>query len=286
MLTVIGDLVADLIVLGGTRLERGTDNAAEVRLTRGGSAANVAAAAGSRHPARFIGRIGDDTLGDALVRELESTGVDVRVQRAGRTGSIVILVDDEGERTMITDRGAAAELGTIEEGWLDGSEWVHMPLYGFTAPASRRTLLEAAQSAAAHGIRVSIDLSSVATMRELGLDVLREILSAVSPAVVFANADEAALAVEMMLSPAGDGAYVVKRGGDPVTVTVEGSTVEVEVERIDDILDSTGAGDAFAAGYLVAVVGGASPQEAARAGSDLAVEALRRPGALPGSQRS
>jgi len=82
MLVVIGDLVADLIVLGGATLERGTDNPAEIRLTRGGSAANAAVAAGSRHPARFIGRVGDDTLARALVGELESAGVDVRVQRA------------------------------------------------------------------------------------------------------------------------------------------------------------------------------------------------------------
>jgi len=82
MLVVIGDLVADLIVFGGATLERGTDNPAEIRLTRGGSAANAAVAAGSRHPARFIGRVGDDTLARALVGELESAGVDVRVQRA------------------------------------------------------------------------------------------------------------------------------------------------------------------------------------------------------------
>ena len=53
MLIVIGDLVADLIVLGGSALERGTDNPAQVRLTRGGSAANVAVAASPRHPVRF-----------------------------------------------------------------------------------------------------------------------------------------------------------------------------------------------------------------------------------------
>ena len=67
MIVVIGDLVADLIVWGGAALERGTDNPAEVRLTRGGSAANVAAAAAPRHPSRFIGCVGDDTLGHALV---------------------------------------------------------------------------------------------------------------------------------------------------------------------------------------------------------------------------
>ena len=74
MLAVIGDLVADLIVLGGSSLERGTDNPAEVRITRGGSAANVAAAAAPRHPVRFIGRVGDDTIGRALIAEMAAAG--------------------------------------------------------------------------------------------------------------------------------------------------------------------------------------------------------------------
>lgn len=279
MIVVIGDLVADLIVLGGSSLERGTDNPAEVRLTRGGSAANVAVAAAPRHPVRFIGRIGDDTIGRALVSELEAAGVDVRVQRGGRTGAIVVLVDAVGERTMITDRGASAELGSIETEWLDGAEWVHLPLYGFTAPESRTALTDAAATAARAGARVSLDLSSVATLRELGAEVLQRIIGTVSPAVVFANEDESRTAEELGLD-LGDAVSIVKRGGDAVFVTRDGERAEVPVERVDDVLDSTGAGDAFAAGYIAAALAGAGPRESARAGSDLAMGALRRPGAL------
>ena len=278
MLVVIGDLVADLIVLGGASLERGTDNPAEVRLTRGGSAANVAAAAAPRHPVRFIGRVGDDTLGRALVSELEATGVDVRVQCAGRSGSIVVLVDAVGERTMITDRGAAAELDAIDPSWLDGADWVHVPLYGFASARSSKAVTDASARAAAQGARVSLDLSSVATMRELGRHELTRIMAELRPHVVFANEDEARTAAELGLNPAG--VYVVKRGGSPVRVTAGGETVEVPVERVDDVLDSTGAGDAFAAGYITATLAGGDPHESARAGSVLAMSALRRPGAL------
>ncbi|GAA1950448.1 carbohydrate kinase family protein [Microbacterium deminutum] len=280
MLVVIGDLVADLIVLGGAALEHGTDNPAEVRLTRGGSAANVAVAASPRRPVRFIGRVGDDTLGRTLAGELAAAGVDVRVQRAGRTGAIVVLVDAGGERTMITDRGAAAELGPIDPQWLTDAEWVHLPLYGFAAPPSRAALLETARLLADRGVPTSLDLSSVATMRDLGADTLSNILAAVAPAVVFANADEAAAAAQLGLDPALTGVYVVKRGGDPVIVRIDGAAVEVPVERVADVVDSTGAGDAFAAGYLTAALSGASPQQSARAGSTLAMSALRRAGAL------
>lgn len=279
MLAVIGDLVADLIVLGGSSLERGTDNPAEVRITRGGSAANVAAAAAPRHPVRFIGRVGDDTIGRALIAEMAAAGVDVRVQQEGRTGAIVVLVDADGERTMITDRGAAADLAEIDPGWLDGVDWVHLPLYGFAEPASRTAVTDAAASAGRTGARVSLDLSSVATMRGLGAALLQRIVDDLAPAVVFANADEARAATELDLDLRG-AVFIVKRGGDPVLVTEGDSRVEVPVDRVDDVLDSTGAGDAFAAGYLTAALSGADPCESARAGSELAMSALRRAGAL------
>lgn len=279
MLVVIGDLVADLIVLGGASLERGTDNPAEVRLTRGGSAANVAAAAAPRHPVRFIGRVGDDTLGRALVSELEATGVDVRVQCAGRSGSIVVLVDAVGERTMITDRGAAAELDAIDPSWLDGADWVHVPLYGFASARSSKAVTDASARAAAQGARVSLDLSSVATMRELGRHELTRIMAELRPHVVFANEEEADTAAALGIAPDVE-VYVVKCGADPVRVTTGGEAIEVPVQRVDDVLDSTGAGDAFAAGYITAALAGASPRESALAGSTLAMSALRRPGAL------
>lgn len=278
MLVVIGDLVADLIVLGGGRLERGTDNRAVVRLTRGGSAANVAVAAAERHPVRFIGRVGDDTLGETLVHELEAAGVQARVQRSGRTGSIVILVDDDGERTMITDRGAAAELEDIPWEWIDGADWIHLPLYGFVPEASRVALLDACALARARGIPISLDLSSTAAMRELTAQALAHILAAVDPDVVFANDEEARLAAAEGVRP--PGVYVVKRGGDSVLVTVGDMTTEVAVERVDVVIDSTGAGDAFAAGYLVAAAAGAEPLAAVAEGAALARGALGRPGAL------
>ncbi|WP_194395511.1 carbohydrate kinase family protein [Microbacterium atlanticum] len=280
MLVVIGDLVADLIVLGGAELERGTDNPAEVRLTRGGSAANVAAAAAGRHPTRFIGRVGDDALARALVGELQSAGVEVRVQRAGRTGAIVVLVDADGERTMITDRGASAELDGIDEAWTADADWIHLPLYGFASARSRQAVTDAATRAASRGARVSLDLSSVAALRALGRDLLRSIVGTLEPHVVFANADEARCAAELGFSPAPGGVLVVKRGADPVLVTTGEVTSAVPVDPVDQVVDSTGAGDAFAAGYIVAALGGADPRASARAGSMAAVSALRRPGAL------
>src|SRR5688572_17833675 len=112
MLCAVGDLVEDVVVLLDGPPARGTDTTARISRHRGGSAANVAvaAAAASREKrARFVGHVGADDLGDRLLAELAAAGVDLAVTRGGHTGSIVVLVDPDGERTMLTDRGASPD---------------------------------------------------------------------------------------------------------------------------------------------------------------------------------
>ncbi len=181
---------------------------------------------------------------------------------------------------MLTDRGAAAELDAIDPGWLAGTRWLHAPLYGFAEPASRAALLAAARTVRAAGARISLDLSSVAVLRSIGAESLRGILDDLSPAVVFANADEARVLGELGVAVDRENAFIVKRGGDPVLVRADGSLAEVPVDRATDVVDSTGAGDAFAAGFVVAAMSGRPSVECAKAGAALAKEALRRPGAI------
>jgi sugar/nucleoside kinase (ribokinase family) len=280
MLTVVGDLLADVVVLGASAYERGTDNPARITHARGGSAANVAAAAAPLTATRFIGRVGADAEGYALAERLAAAGVDVRVQREGRTGSIVILVDDTAERTMLTDRGAAAELDDIDLEWLDGTRWLHLPLYGFVEPASRRALVAVASELRGRGIPISVDLSSVVALRELGRDALTQVLRDCAAAVVFANADEADVFDSWRLPHDVAETFVVKRGPDPILVVMGDHQIEVPVDAVDDIVDTTGAGDAFAAGYLVAALAGETAERCAKAGAGSARGALRRPGAI------
>ncbi|GAA3740185.1 PfkB family carbohydrate kinase [Leifsonia bigeumensis] len=281
-LAVAGDLLEDVVIWTRGPIERGNDNAATVYRSRGGSAANVAAAASRRCPVRFIGRVGADARGDQLVAELHGTGIDVRVQRAGRTGTVVVLVDPDGERTMFPDRAAASELDTVDPGWLEGVGWLHVPLYGFTTPSARRSITELMGRMTALGAPTSIDVSAVSVMRELGTAPTMDLLDELAPKIVFANSDESDfLGLDVHTPPPGR-TYIVKRGPAPVEIRTATGIELVPVPRLTEVLDSTGAGDAFAAGFLSAVIVGSTVADAVRSGSDLASIALGQPGALAG----
>jgi sugar/nucleoside kinase (ribokinase family) len=276
LLCVIGDLVEDVVVRPAVSPARGTDTASIVQRARGGSAANVAAAAvESGCPSRFIGRVGDDAVGSSLVDDLAANGVDVRVQRGGRTGCIVVIVEPGGERTMLPDRGAAADLASVDPAWLDGVGWLHVPGYSLCAEPIGTSTLEAIERVRARHGRVSVDVSSVGAVEAFGRQRFVELLMAIAPELVLATADEAQL-----LGTWSPPLLVVKRGADPVLVLAAGGeAVDVPVPELDDVVDTTGAGDAFAGGFLAATLRGASRADAAVAGIALARRTLRTAGA-------
>jgi sugar/nucleoside kinase (ribokinase family) len=275
VLGVVGDLLEDVVIHAAGPPARGTDTAARIRRRRGGSAANVASAAARVGcPVRFIGRVGDDALGDQLVASLAADGVDVRVQRAGKTGTVAVLVEPGGERTMFPDRAAAAELEAITPAWLDGIRWLHVTAYSLCTQPPHSPAAEAAALVRGAGGRVSVDVSSVAVVEAYGRSRFASVLEALSPDVVFANADEARALVDPP-----PGVLVVKDGPRPVVVTFpDGRTHQVDVPALGRVVDTTGAGDAFAAGFLAAVLNGSTEVDAARAGATLAARLLETGG--------
>jgi len=279
VLAVAGDLLEDVIVWGNGVLKHATDNPARIFRTRGGSAANVAAIAASLMPVRFIGKVGPDASGDSLGASLADLGVDVRLQRGGSTGTVVILVDPSGERTMFPDRAAAAEMDAIDPSWLDGITWLHLPLYGFETPQTRSALLALAAEAHTRGISVSIDVSSVSLLEHLGIDEAPRLITEINPAVIFANADEAEhLNIAAWPHVAGR-TLILKRGAHSVLVQTDNEQFEVAVNPVDEVKDSTGAGDSFAAGYLSQAILGAPIRTCVETGAGVAAQVLRNPGA-------
>ncbi|MEU1420860.1 PfkB family carbohydrate kinase [Kitasatospora sp. NPDC005751] len=287
VLGVLGDLVEDVVVWVDGPLRHGTDSTARVFRRRGGSAANVAGFAAGQWPARFLGCVGDDPAGDALVAELTGHGVDVRVVRRGQTGSIVVLVDDAGERTMLPDRGAATLLDTVPDEWLAGLTHLHVPAYSFDGEPVGSAAADALRRVRRAGGTTSIDASSTGMLAGFGRERFLALAAGLTPTLLFANQEEAAflgLLVEGRPGPerarlAGT-TVVTKAGAAATTVDAPGrAPFAVPVPPVGEVRDLTGAGDAFAAGFLAGFLAEVGLREATARGHRCAARVLASPGA-------
>jgi sugar/nucleoside kinase (ribokinase family) len=278
LVCAVGDLVEDVVVRLPGPAVRGADTPARIVRRRGGSAANVAAAvvrAGGR--ARFLGRVGADHLGAALTAQLEAEGVAVAVQRAGRTGSIVVLVDPDGERTFLSDRGAAVDFDGDDPVSLEGAAAFHVPAYSLAEGALAAASTRLAAAALRLGIPVSVDASSTTVLAAIGSDRFRRLIDEIGAAVLFANEAEADL-LELLERPLENRLVVVKRGPAPTVVLEPGGLrSEVPALRVENVVDTTGAGDAFAAAFLLSWLRGSSPADAAAAGNARAAAVIASP---------
>jgi sugar/nucleoside kinase (ribokinase family) len=260
---VLGDLVLDVVVAPDRPLEHATDVPGKVRFVQGGSAATTARWVGRLGGrSSMIAAVGRDPTGRALVESLRVDHVRPRVIRVpgAATGRIGVFVDPAGERSFVTDRGAALQLGPtdLRAAWFRRASALHMPVYSLLdeplSLAGRRAI-ELARDA---GAAVSIDLASIGPLLARGRRAARSLLDEIAPDLLFATASEAdgllgRYSVEGLLVFAP--VAVVKRGSKGATVLArEGDATlrfEVATEHIN-VSDTTGAGDAFDAGFLVA----------------------------------
>lgn len=245
MICTLGDLLLDVIVRVDGPIAEDTDTYGRTRVSAGGQAANVAAwtvALGGR--ARFLGKRARDPAGRLLAGELRRRGVELAgpEEEAG-TGTVVSLASRDGSRTMLTDRGVAVDFhpDELDPAWLEGCEWLHVPGYSLVQAPIRETALAAARLTP----RVSVDLSSTAAIEAAGLGEFRAALGQLRAEVVFANEAEIDLVGELDART-----VAVKRGARGALVR-RNDTVEERPAVRAHVVDSTGAGDAFAAGFLL-----------------------------------
>ena len=245
VICVLGDAHLDVVVSVTGPQAADTDTPARTRLSVGGQAANVAAwvvALGGR--SRLITATATDLAAKLVTSELTSRGIDlVGPVIDGSTGVIVALSDGGSRRSMLTDRGVGPLLAAshLDGAWLDGCSWLHLPAYSLTSLPVASAALATAAAARRKDAKISLDLSSTAAVSAYGVAAFRDLIGRVRPDVVFGNKAETDLVGEL------PGIEVVsKLGADGVAV---GGRHYPAVPTVP--VDATGAGDAFAAGYLV-----------------------------------
>jgi sugar/nucleoside kinase (ribokinase family) len=164
------------------------------------------------------------------------------------TGTVVSIATPDGQRSMLSDRGVAPQLRAEElaMAWFRGCSRLHLPGYSLVRKPVDEAAAKAAGAVQAQGGRVSVDLSSASAIRAFGERAFRRRLELLEPDLVFANEEERAL-LEGDLAGA---TWVVKRGALGIAVGRDGE-VEEHAAPPAEVVDTTGAGDALAAGFLV-----------------------------------
>ena len=249
MICTVGDLLLDVVVRLDSPVAVDADTYGRTRVGPGGQAANVAAwVAALGGTARFLGKRATDSAGRIVAAELRRPGLELAGPevRAG-TGTVVSIAAPDGRRTMLTDRGVSVDFRPheLDSAWLRGCRVLHLPTYSLARSPIRETSVAAAHVAMRTGALVTLDLSSTTVLLELGKASLRDLLAELRPAIVFGNEEELAVAGELDAPT-----VVAKRGALGCGVRRDGDSREYAAKPAD-VVDTTGAGDAFAAGFLL-----------------------------------
>jgi sugar/nucleoside kinase (ribokinase family) len=274
-IATFGDVLLDVIVLISEPFAPGGDVRASNRAGAGGQAANVAAwAAELEAEARCIAKRGDDPTGELVARELVTRGVElVGPVAEGATGIVVSIVRD-GDRSLASDRGVAPSFAPeeLDPAWV-ACDVLHLSGYALLREPIAGTALLATRLAREQGARVSVDVAAWTEIRAYGPARLRQLLEELAPDVLFATeAEWELLGAGYLTVPV----RVLKRGSRGCSVLAEDAELDfVAVEA--EVVDPTGAGDAFAAGFLL----GGTLEEAARRGLAAAARCVATVGSMP-----
>jgi len=286
---IVGDVIDDIVVTPLGNVTRDSDTTSRIRATPGGSAANQAAwLAVAGVDVRFVARVG---AADVSRHHAELSGFGVEAvliaDPDAPTGTIVVMLDADGNRTMYTDRGANVRLTTADVplSLLDDVDALHVNGYALFSESPRLAVLSLIDEARRRGITVTADPSSSAYLEELGASTF--LACTRGAAVCLPNLDEGRVLSghtephDVLASLREHYAVVALKLGSGGVLVGDGDQVELIAPASSSVVDPTGAGDAFCAGFLGSWLGGKSAVDAARHGSTLAARAVATYGGRP-----
>ncbi len=288
---VIGDVITDIIVIPEGPMVRGSDRRATIRQRPGGSGANQAAWLGSLGvPVKFVSRVAASDL-EANVAYFRSRGVEPLLtgDPDAPSGVLISIVDADGERSFLTDRGANLNLGEqdLPEKLLEGIDLLLISGYSFFTPGPRAAVMALLRAARERKIATAVDPASVGFLREVGPESFLKWTQ--GSGTIFANLDEALEltgSVDLNLQMQTLGRFynrvVIKRGVAGAAVGGRNGVQLAMPSPPSEVIDTTGAGDAFAAAFLAAELGGKPIEACLRAGIDAGARAVTELGGQPG----
>lgn len=285
----IGDVMLDVIAIIKDKINYGSDTPSKISTHGGGAAGNVAAwACISGAPTTIVARVGDDSAGTAVLSEFKSLGISVgdATVKGAQTGVVIVLVDTSGERTMFPETGANSGLSLSDLPTLAGVEIVYLSGYALLDSVSRPGVLEMISTITKAGIPIFFDPATVGGMSEVNISEVRSWLPLMS--ALFMNEAEATfLTGQTELEPALDALLeqapiiVIKRGSHGAIGKARGGESVAISAAPAQVIDTTGAGDSFAGGYIAAWINGSDLRSCMEAGAIAAGQCVSIVGARP-----
>ena len=267
---VLGDVMLDVVVQPKGPLAPTSDTPSNIRVARGGSGASFAIALReSGHDVTYVGARGRDTASEIVANALAAADVSALLEVVDApTGTVVSLVDADGQRRMLTYRGANSLLSRrfVDEALREGFDHLHVSGYLLLDPATRDVAAGALTGARRRGITTSIDVCSVAPLQAVTPEVF--LASAINASQLFANEEEALALTDTLDTRAALDTLAELFDEVVVTLGPRGAAgalgpQRAHVEAFDvEVLDTTGAGDAATGAYLGARLHGLAPAQA------------------------
>ncbi len=288
----IGDVMLDVITkisVMPDKINYGSDTPSTISTHGGGAAGNVASwLTRTDAVATIVAHVGDDAAGAALVSEFDSLGVrhkNLMVDK-GSSGVVVVLVDPTGERTMFPDNGANSglHLGDLPE--LDEYDVVYLSGYSPLDPLSRPGVLAMIAKIKEAGLPLYFDPASVGGMMEVPLSEVKSWIQMMD--VILLNEEEAIYltgetdplkAIEILLQDCET--VVIKRGSQGAIGKSRGSILVSTPAQSTEVVDTTGAGDSFAAGFIAHYALTKNMQHGLESGAAVAAKCVAIVGARP-----
>ncbi|MFZ9248340.1 MAG: carbohydrate kinase family protein [Candidatus Nanopelagicales bacterium] len=279
----VGDVMQDILISHKEKIAFGSDTQANIKMQGGGSATNAAVWASTLNTeVGLVARIGDDNAGKIILEELNRPNLNLNLVKTENvsSGSCAILIDATGERTMFPDPGANIFLTSqdVPKEWFKQAEIIHISAYSLLRKNTKNAIGEIIEIAKDNGLKTSVDVASSQPLIDNdGFNALKEL----APwDYLFANKDEAEVLGDIKKIKSLSKNLILKQGSKESLWITDNTEIKDIPDKVE-VVDLIGAGDAFAAGFLVSVISKDKPQITLKKANQLGAKAVSISGARP-----